>query len=100
MGGGRGGKGWPPVAPMADRPILRPRPPAPTGPDPAPATGGDDLTPLIVQADILRIALEYSRWDDLRPHCNGADPKTLDRGELVQLIVALRQLKRHRETQN
>ncbi len=59
-----------------------------------PATGGENLGPLIAQADALRQTLGYERWADLTPLCDGDDPKTLDRRGLVRLIGALGSLQR------
>ncbi|MGB3309972.1 MAG: hypothetical protein WBG32_14600 [Nodosilinea sp.] len=74
---------------MRDRPILAKHRGPTTATSTIPATGGEDLTPLILEADVLRIQLGYQRWADLKPLCNGQDPKTLDRRALVSLIGLL-----------
>jgi len=80
---------------MRERPILRQyRGPQVAAAPAAPATGGEDLTDLIVQADVLRLQLGYQRWADLMPLCNDHDPKTLDRRGLVRLVGQLGAMKR------
>ncbi|MBW4486108.1 MAG: hypothetical protein KME14_26595 [Tildeniella torsiva UHER 1998/13D] len=74
---------------MRERPILRQyRGPA-VAAAAAPATGGEDLSDFIAEADALRQSLGYKRWADLTPLCDGTDPKDLDRRGLVKLIGQL-----------
>lgn len=77
---------------MRERPILAQYRGPTTAPAAAPATGGEDLTDLIVQADVLRRLLSYS-WADLSSMC-GEDSKTLDRRGLVKLIGTLGAMQR------
>lgn len=73
---------------LRERPILREyRGPHAAPVAAAPATGGDDLSELIAQADTLRHSLGYT-WADLSNLC-GEDSKTLDRRGLVRLIGKL-----------
>lgn len=58
------------------------------------ATGGEDLSVFIAEADALRLALGFARWADLAPLCDGTDPKDLDRRGLVKLIGDLGQLQK------
>ena len=67
------------------------------GDAPPPATGGEDLSSFIAEADGLRILLGFARWSDLAPLCDGADPKDLDRRGLVKLIGDLGAMYRYRK---
>lgn len=79
---------------MRERPILRQyRGPAAAAAA-VPATGGEDLSDLIAQADVLRQLLGYERWADLAPLCDGNDPKDLNRRGLVWLIGQLGAMQR------
>lgn len=68
----------------------------PAGP---PSTGGEYLGELIAKVDALRSALGFARWADLAYLCNGADPKTLNKGELVVLLIDLRRMLIERQAQ-
>ncbi|WP_035990253.1 hypothetical protein [Leptolyngbya sp. KIOST-1] len=82
---------------MRERPILRQnRGPQQATANPT-ATGGEYLGDLIVQADVLRLELGYQRWADLKPLCDGNDPRTLNRRGLVWLIGQLGLQKRQRQ---
>jgi len=50
---------------------------------------GDDLGPLIVEVDCLRIELGLAQWSCLCPWCDGGDPRTCDRGALERLLERL-----------
>ncbi|QQE65743.1 hypothetical protein GFS31_24310 [Leptolyngbya sp. BL0902] len=48
-----------------------------------------DLSPLIAQADALRIELGYSRFSHLSAWCDDGSPLTCDAGALERLIERL-----------
>ncbi|MBE9159736.1 hypothetical protein IQ265_23290 [Nodosilinea sp. LEGE 06152] len=84
---------------LRERPILR-QYRGPQAADAAtPATGGEDLSDLIAQADVLRRLLGYELWIDLTVLCDGNDPRDLNRRGLVWLIgqfgVMQREGRRH-----
>jgi hypothetical protein len=74
---------------MPDRPITRHY----RGPAAAaafcPGLGGENLSDLIAEVDILREELGYGRWAHLSPWCDTGDPGTTDRGGLERLIERL-----------
>jgi hypothetical protein len=75
---------------MHSRPTLRQYRGPQTAPASAPpATGGDNLGPLIAEVDALRLALGYPRWSSLRAWCDDGDPLTTDQGGLERLIERL-----------
>ena len=48
-----------------------------------------DLSPLIAEADALRIELGYSRFSHLASWCDDGSPLTCDAGALERLIERL-----------
>lgn len=49
----------------------------------------EDLSPLIVEIDVLRMDLGIPRWSQLAPWCEGRDPLTCDRADLERLHLNL-----------
>jgi len=48
-----------------------------------------DLSPLIVEADALRIELGYTRFSHLSAWCDDGSPRTCDAGALERMIERL-----------
>lgn len=48
-----------------------------------------DLSPLIAEADALRIQLGYARFFMLKPWCDDGSPLTCDAGALERMIERL-----------
>lgn len=54
-----------------------------------PATGGDNLGPLIAEAEVLRFELGYPRFSSLAPWCDDGKPLTTDANGLELMIERL-----------
>ncbi|HSP30459.1 MAG TPA: hypothetical protein VLO13_00335 [Halomonas sp.] len=54
-----------------------------------PATGGDNLGPLIAEADALRLALGYPRFSSLKAWCDDGQPLTTDADGLELMVERL-----------
>lgn len=55
----------------------------------APAIGGDNLGPLIAEADVLRRQLGYPRFSSLKAWCDDGQPLTTDADGLELMIERL-----------